>query len=93
MNGSVNPLGASVNVSFEFGTTTAYGSTTTPQKPVRTTSATSSPVADRIAVRDGHPLPGRGDDRLRDVRRCRSDVHHELSRAGAEVQDPAPGPD
>jgi hypothetical protein len=32
VTGSVNPLGASVKVSFEFGTTTAYGSTTTPQK-------------------------------------------------------------
>ena len=30
--GSVNPLGASVKVAFEFGTTTSYGSTTTPQK-------------------------------------------------------------
>lgn len=30
--GSVNPKGASVNVSFQFGTTTAYGSSTTPQK-------------------------------------------------------------
>jgi hypothetical protein len=32
VSGSVIPRGASVNVSFEFGTTTAYGSTTTPQK-------------------------------------------------------------
>jgi hypothetical protein len=32
--GSVNPKGAAVNVSFEFGTTTAYGSTTAPQKTV-----------------------------------------------------------
>jgi hypothetical protein len=30
--GSVNPRGASVNVSFQFGTTTAYGSQTTAQK-------------------------------------------------------------
>ena len=32
VKGSVNPLGASVKVSFEFGTTRAYGSTTTPQR-------------------------------------------------------------
>jgi hypothetical protein len=32
VTGFVNPLGASVKVSFEFGTTTAYSSTTTPQK-------------------------------------------------------------
>jgi hypothetical protein len=32
VNGSVIPHGASVNVSFDFGTTTAYGNTTTPQK-------------------------------------------------------------
>ena len=32
MNGSVNPEGAAVNVSFQFGTTTAYGSQTAAQK-------------------------------------------------------------
>jgi hypothetical protein len=32
VNGAVSPHGASVNVSFDFGTTTAYGSTTTPHK-------------------------------------------------------------
>ena len=32
VSGSVNPNGASVSVSFEFGTTTAYGQTTAPQK-------------------------------------------------------------
>ncbi len=31
VNGSVNPHGASVRAEFQFGTTTAYGSTTTPQ--------------------------------------------------------------
>ncbi len=30
--GSINPKGAVVNVSFQFGTTAAYGSSTTPQK-------------------------------------------------------------
>jgi hypothetical protein len=32
VSGSVNPNGASVNVSFQFGTTTAYGQTTPAQK-------------------------------------------------------------
>jgi hypothetical protein len=32
VNGSVNPLGASVNASFQFGTTTAYGQSSAPQK-------------------------------------------------------------
>jgi hypothetical protein len=32
VSGSVNPLGASVNASFEFGTTTAYGQSTAAQK-------------------------------------------------------------
>jgi hypothetical protein len=32
VSGSVNPLGASVNTSFQFGTTTAYGQTTAAQK-------------------------------------------------------------
>jgi hypothetical protein len=32
VNGSVNPRGASVRVSFDFGTTTAYGKKTTPRK-------------------------------------------------------------
>jgi hypothetical protein len=32
LSGSVNPLGASAKLSFEFGTTTAYRSTTTPHK-------------------------------------------------------------
>jgi hypothetical protein len=32
VSGSVNPLGASVNASFQFGTTTAYGQTTATQK-------------------------------------------------------------
>ena len=32
VSGSVNPNGASVSVSFQFGTTTAYGQTTAPQK-------------------------------------------------------------
>ena len=31
LNGSLNPRGASTKVSFQFGTTTAYGSNTTPQ--------------------------------------------------------------
>jgi hypothetical protein len=32
VSGSVNPLGASVNTSFQFGTTTAYGQSTAAQK-------------------------------------------------------------
>jgi hypothetical protein len=32
VSGSVNPLGAAVNVSFQFGTTTAYGQSTPAQK-------------------------------------------------------------
>jgi hypothetical protein len=32
VSGSVNPLGASVNASFQFGTTTAYGQSTAAQK-------------------------------------------------------------
>lgn len=32
VSGSVNPLGASVNVHFDFGTTTAYGQSTAAQK-------------------------------------------------------------
>jgi hypothetical protein len=32
VGGAVNPEGAAVNVSFEFGATTAYGQSTTPQK-------------------------------------------------------------
>jgi hypothetical protein len=32
VSGSVNPLGASVNASFQFGTTTAYGQSTAVQK-------------------------------------------------------------
>ncbi len=32
LTGSVNPEGAAVNASFQFGTTTAYGGTTTPHK-------------------------------------------------------------
>ena len=32
VSASVNPLGASVNVSFQFGTTTAYGQSTSAQK-------------------------------------------------------------
>jgi hypothetical protein len=32
LSGSVNPDGASVNTSFQFGTTTAYGDSTAPQK-------------------------------------------------------------
>lgn len=32
VNGTVNPGGASVKGAFEFGTTTSYGNTTTPQK-------------------------------------------------------------
>jgi hypothetical protein len=32
VSASVNPHGAAVNVSFQYGTTTAYGSTTTPLK-------------------------------------------------------------
>ncbi len=32
LNGSVNPEGAAVNVSFQFGPTTAYGQSTAPQK-------------------------------------------------------------
>ncbi len=32
LNGSVNPAGASALASFQYGTTTAYGSTTTPQR-------------------------------------------------------------
>jgi hypothetical protein len=39
--GSINPRGASVNVWFQFGTTTAYGSSTTPQKTPANNTADS----------------------------------------------------
>jgi hypothetical protein len=32
VSGSVNPAGAAVDVSFQFGTTTAYGQSTPAQK-------------------------------------------------------------
>jgi hypothetical protein len=38
--GTVNPRGASVNVSFQYGTTTAYGQSTPPQPSGPTTVAT-----------------------------------------------------
>jgi hypothetical protein len=41
LNGSVNPEGAAVNTSFQFGPTTAYGSTTAAQK----SAVSDSPAA------------------------------------------------
>jgi hypothetical protein len=40
VSGAVNPAGASVNVSFEFGTTTAYGQSTAAEKTAPNNSAT-----------------------------------------------------
>jgi hypothetical protein len=40
VSGAVNPAGASVNVFFEFGTTTAYGQSTAPQKTEPNNSTT-----------------------------------------------------
>jgi len=40
VSGAVNPAGASVNVFFEFGTTTAYGQSTPPQKTDPNNAAT-----------------------------------------------------
>jgi len=40
VSGAVNPAGASVNVFFEFGTTTAYGQVTAAQKTAPNNSAT-----------------------------------------------------
>jgi hypothetical protein len=40
VSGAVNPAGASVNVFFEFGTTTAYGQATAAQKTAPNNSAT-----------------------------------------------------
>jgi hypothetical protein len=47
VNGTVNPRGASVSVSFEFGTTTAYGQST----PSQTTgpAATTTPFAAQLS--------------------------------------------
>jgi hypothetical protein len=46
VTGSIDPLGASVNLSFQFGTTTAYGQTTPVQKtgPDNTVDQFSAPV-------------------------------------------------
>lgn len=46
LNGSVNPQGAAVKVSFEFGTSTAYGQST----PVQTLGVGNSPVAFTAAL-------------------------------------------
>ncbi|MFL5860763.1 MAG: hypothetical protein ACJ780_08300, partial [Solirubrobacteraceae bacterium] len=47
LNGSVNPAGARVNASFQFGTTTAYGQTTVAQAtgPDRTADAFSAAIS------------------------------------------------
>jgi hypothetical protein len=47
VSGSVNPQGASVNVSFQFGTTNAYGQSTPAQKtgPDNTSDAFSAPLS------------------------------------------------
>src|SRR5262249_38339267 len=50
VSGSVNPAGASVNVFFQFGTTTAYGQATGAQKPAPNSATT--PCA---AVLSGRP--------------------------------------
>ncbi len=43
LNGTVNPRGASTTASFEYGTTTSYGSATTPQSLGSGTSAIALP--------------------------------------------------
>jgi hypothetical protein len=56
VNGTVNPQGAAVNVSFQFGTTTAYGQTT----PAQTLPVGNAPAAFSAALRDCHRRPRQG---------------------------------
>ncbi len=79
INGNVATNGAAVNVSFQFGTTTAYGGTTPAQK-----TGAGQPVgvlsgAHRPAGEHGDPLPGCRDERLRHDR-----------RSGPNAQDQSP---
>ena len=84
VSGAVNPEGASVNVSFEFGTTTAYG-----QSDRRTEDRTEQlddavrRLADRPASRNHDPLSSRRSVGLRHLRRRRSDADDGVVAAAA----------
>ena len=75
VSGTVNPQGASVKVSFQFGTTTAYGQTTATQTTGPASSATAvRGAAERAAGGHDDPLPGGREQRLRHLRRRRPDA-------------------
>ena len=72
LSGSVNPAGAPVNVRFDFGPTTRYGSSTPPQFLLGSpTLESQTGFSARVGgLRPGRPLPRGRDQRLRDVRRA-----------------------
>ena len=75
VNGTVNPQGAAVKVSFQFGTTTAYGQTT--RDPDDGTGQHRDRVrraAERAAGGHDDPLPRGRQQRLRHLRRRRPDA-------------------
>ena len=88
VSGTVNPEGAPIRVSFQFGTTTAYGQTHRgPDARAGQRRDAVHRTADRAAGGNHDPLPGGGGERLRDVRRRRSDADDEPGRAPPTRRD------
>ncbi len=84
ISGQVNPHGASVAVSFQFGPTTVYGQTTAARKtgPDNAPDSFSAQLT-RACTGDDDSLPRGRDERLRDVPRRRPAVHHGRADATA----------
>ena len=84
LNGLMNPEGSAIRVHFQYGTTTAYGSTTAAADP-RCGNRRDAVQHRGQRLGPGHdvPFPSGSRDRLRDVPWGRSDVHDVMSEPGS----------